>query len=51
LEVWAEGIAAPSYAGNANAGFAEKGIVDGDREGGLRREPLESARRTTEKSD
>jgi hypothetical protein len=30
LKVGAEGIAAPSHAGDAQAGFAEQRIVDGD---------------------
>jgi hypothetical protein len=41
LEVRAEGIATPSDAGNANAGFAEERIVNGDGEGSLRGKPLE----------
>jgi len=40
MEVRAEGIAAPRHTGNADAGFAEEGIVDGDRKRSLRRKLL-----------
>ena len=41
LEVRAERIAAPGDAGNAESGFAEQGIVNGDTEGSLLRNLME----------
>jgi hypothetical protein len=34
----AKRVAAPSDAGDADAGLAEEGVVEGDRKGGLRRQ-------------
>ena len=41
LKVRAQGIAAPGDTGNANAGFAEQGVVDGDRDRRGSRESLD----------
>ena len=41
LEARAEGIAAPRHAGNTDAGFAQEGVIDGDRERRLRRKLLQ----------
>jgi len=40
LEARAEGIAAPGDSGNADAGFAEEGVVDGNGKRSLRRQLL-----------
>jgi len=41
LKGWAERIAAPSDAGDAHAGFAEKGIIEGHAEGSVSGKLLE----------
>jgi hypothetical protein len=38
LELGAEGIAAPGDAGNADAGFAQEGVIDGDTKGSVGRQ-------------